>query len=246
MMASCGVFIIYIFLQLTNPFIDPLNTGVAIGVAVFYFGFFIAVARFISKNLKDLYTISKDEDIDGMPLHEKMAKNHTFKLRNVWHFVHNLDYLPQKGYFYFIFIIRKIYLACIVLIFQDHPTIQLLMSSFSHLAVIILMLKYKFFYEKRETVKGIMSETLIFAAIGCMYFLLDDVSEEESYRLTFSWIVLFLLLLSLFIHGVYFLYNEIFGPFVRYLTRRKLETKKVIDLRTLRKEGKLIGVENES
>lgn len=119
------------------------------------------------------------------------------------------------------------------------------MSSFSHLAVIIMLVKYRFFNEKKETYKAIASETLIFLAIGCMYFLLDDVSEEESYRLTFSWIVLFLLLLSLFIHGVYFLYNEIFEPIYRFLTRKSLDTKKVIDLRTLRKEGKVLGVDHQ-
>lgn len=100
-------------------------------------------------------------------------------------------------------------------------------------------MKYKFFYETRETVKCIMSESLIFLAIGCMYFMLDDVSEDESYRLTFSWIVLALLLLSLFIHGVYFLYNEILGPLVRMAKSDKNEKKRVVDLRTLRKEGKL-------
>lgn len=101
------------------------------------------------------------------------------------------------------------------------------------------MLKYKFFYETRETIKCIMSETLIFLAIGCMYFLLDDVSEEESYRLTFSWIVLALLLLSLFIHGVYFIYNEILGPFVRFVLNKKKgkDIKRVVDLRSMRKEG---------
>lgn len=84
-----------------------------------------------------------------------------------------------------------------------------------------------------------MSETLIFLAIGCMYFLLDDVSEEESYRLTFSWIVLALLLLSLFIHGVYFIYNEILGPFVRFVLNKKKgkDIKRVVDLRSMRKEG---------
>lgn len=57
MMASCGVFIIYIFLQLTNPFASLPDTIIAIGVAVFYFGFFIVVARYISKNLDSLYTV---------------------------------------------------------------------------------------------------------------------------------------------------------------------------------------------
>lgn len=84
-----------------------------------------------------------------------------------------------------------------------------------------------------------MSETLIFLAIGCMYFMLDDVSEDESYRLTFSWIVLALLLLSLFIHGIYFIYNEILGPFVKLITKEKVDKKRVIDLRSMRKEGKL-------
>lgn len=100
------------------------------------------------------------------------------------------------------------------------------------------VIEVQIFPGKKDTWKAVASESLIFLAIGCMYFMLDDVSEEESYRLTFSWIVLALLLMSLFIHGIYFLANEIVMPVVRLL-RKKEEHKKVVDLRTLRKEGKL-------
>lgn len=55
-----------------------------------------------------------------------------------------------------------------------------------------------------------VSETLIFVGVGTCYFLLDDGSEDESYRLKYSWVVLGCLLSSLMIHGIFFFVYEIF------------------------------------
>lgn len=49
-MASSGVFIIYVFLQLTNPKPDPINSFIAMGVGTFYFGFFISTLMYTYKN----------------------------------------------------------------------------------------------------------------------------------------------------------------------------------------------------
>lgn len=80
------------------------------------------------------------------------------------------------------------------------------MSSFSHLVVIIGMVKWDFFKEKNETRRMVLSEFFVFIGLGFMYFLLDDESEDESYRFFWSWIVLGCLLMSLFIHAVFFLF----------------------------------------
>lgn len=60
MLASSGVFIIYIFLQLSNAK-DPLNFFLAIGMAVWYFGFFAVTLIFTKRNLNILYNKEMDE-----------------------------------------------------------------------------------------------------------------------------------------------------------------------------------------
>lgn len=91
------------------------------------------------------------------------------------------------------------------------------MCSFSHLLVIIALWKFAIHKEKSKTYELMISEILVFAGVGCMYFLLDDVSEDESFRLQYCWIVLAFLLLSLLIHGLCFAYNEFIYPIILYL-----------------------------
>lgn len=56
-----------------------------------------------------------DEVVEDMPLLEKMDKNPTFKLRNIWHFIHKLEDYPRKAYFYYVYVFRKIYIAIVLL-----------------------------------------------------------------------------------------------------------------------------------
>lgn len=49
MLASAGVFLIYVFLQLTNTH-DPLNFFLAIGMGVFYIGFFVLTLIHMKRN----------------------------------------------------------------------------------------------------------------------------------------------------------------------------------------------------
>lgn len=72
MMASSGVFIIYIFLQITNPFASFLDSVVALGVAVIYFGFFTMCLIYTHRNKDKLYCIERDELVDGMELKAKL------------------------------------------------------------------------------------------------------------------------------------------------------------------------------
>lgn len=209
MLASSGVLIIYILLQFLNPMSDIMNVSLAGIMGVFYGLFFFNAFRYVQLNLSNLYSIEKDELLDDMTLEEKMETNPTFKMRNAWHFIYQLDIFPKKAYFFFFFVLRKFYLATLLLTMQNHPTVQLCMCSFSHFFVVVAFLKYKFFKLKRENIRIIISETLIFIGIGTCYFLLDDKSEDEHYRLKYSWIVLGCLLSSLMVHGLFFFFYEI-------------------------------------
>lgn len=66
-----------------------------------------------------------------------------------------------------------------------------------------------------------LSETLIFIGVGTAYFLLNDESEDEAYRLKYSWIILCCMLLSLAIHAMFFIAFEILLPIYNFLLRRK-------------------------
>lgn len=113
-LASSGVFIIYALLQMTNPTADLKNTGVALFVAVFYFGFFLFTLRYVYKNKHQLYCVERNESVDGIGLKEKL-KIATFKWRNIWHFINQLQDNPRKAYFYYYFVGRKVYLALVLL-----------------------------------------------------------------------------------------------------------------------------------
>lgn len=93
------------------------------------------------------------------------------------------------------------------------------------------------FKDKIETVRVFISELTVFTALGFMYFLLDDKSEDESFRLYYSYIVLSLFLLGLFVHGIFFFYNEIMYP-VYYYCIKKGKVKKIVDLREARRDGR--------
>jgi len=80
---------------------------------------------------------------------------------------------------------------------------------------------------------------LVFLGLGFSYYLLDDESEKENERLTYSWIVLFLWLLSLFIHFVVFIYSEIYTPLVNRICYQGRHRDKIVDLRKFREEGRM-------
>jgi len=62
-----------------------------------------------------------------------------------------------------------------------------------------MVLKWKFFKQKKEIFKTCLSEFFVLGGVGCMYFLLDDESEDEPFRLKYSWYVVGCLLMSLLI-----------------------------------------------
>lgn len=102
---------------MTNPLVSILDSSIALLVAVIYFGFFLTCLIYTHKNKEKLYTVERDEYQDSMETKEKMKINKTFKLRNIWHFIHMLDHNPNKSYFLFYFVLRKVYLAVILLLF---------------------------------------------------------------------------------------------------------------------------------
>lgn len=236
-MASSGVFIIYVFLQMTNAKADPINTFIAMFVGTFYFGFILYAMHYTYCNEEQLYCIQRDEVIEDISLKEKLQLNPTFKFRNIWHFVNNVDKFPIRAYFFFYFMLRKVYLALVLLFLDDKPKVQLCLSSFSHLVVMAALWRSSIFKDKIETVRVFISELTVFTALGFMYFLLDDKSEDESFRLYYSYIVLSLFLLGLFVHGIFFFYNEIMYP-VYYYCIKKGKVKKIVDLREARRDGR--------
>lgn len=77
-----------------------------------------------------------------------------------------------------------------------------------------MFLKFQFYKEKRETVRVCLSESLVLGGLGCMYYMLNDESEDESYRLFYSWFVISCFLASLVIHFFFFSWNLIIAPIV--------------------------------
>lgn len=136
---------------------------------------------------------------------------------------------------FFFFVLRKFYLATLLLTMENRPTIQLCMCSFSHFVAIVGIKKYKIFKLKRDNFRIILSEALIFIGVGTSYFLLDDQSEDESYRLKYSWIILVCLLSSLMIHAFFFVFFEILFPVAQYIYKLFVkEENKVHQLREMR------------
>jgi len=66
-----------------------------------------------------------------------------------------------------------------------------------------------------------------------MYFLLDDESEDEHFRLKYCWYAVASLLISLLIQAIFFFYNDILEPLYYYLVTAK-GRKKVTNLREAR------------
>lgn len=90
------------------------------------------------------------------------------------------------------------------------------MFAFSHLLIIFMFIKFQFFKEKRETFRVCLTELLVLSGLGCMYYMLDDESEDESFRLKYGWYVLGCFLTSLIIHFFFFSWNLIITPLLNH------------------------------
>lgn len=111
------------------------------------------------------------------------------------------------------------------------------MFAFIHLVVILGLFKFTIFKEARDKYRLIISEAFVLGGLGCMYYMLDDVSEDEHFRLKYSWFAISSLLLGLFVHAAFFIYSEVILPIIEYCLKKN-KSKKVTDLRQSRKEGK--------
>lgn len=69
-----------------------------------------------------------------------------------------------------------------------------------------MLITFRFFEQKREYVKVLSGEILVMIGVAIMFFLCNDTSEDEPYRMIVCWIILGIWLTALIAQFFLFIY----------------------------------------
>ncbi|KRX04787.1 WW domain [Pseudocohnilembus persalinus] len=215
MLISSGVFVGFGAMQLTQ-----FSKALDFVLGIFMTGtnlvalFFLILKQYRNRN--NLFMPLDNDGVEGEweEVSNKIKRNNnTFSIRNMYIFT-NFDDNWQKGFYFHLLCIRKIWLGISVLIFQSIPYFNLSFQVIFHIVILVLLYKYQIFRDPKAHLRVFVNEVLLLIGMCMIFGIIYDWKENEYFKTNYQWAIIIIFSIILVGNCIYLILQNVVFPFI--------------------------------